>query len=100
MADRCLCYLNEMTANRPFPDWVKPEWHNAIAGCMHCQRVCPHNSSVLNWSEAREEFDEKETEYLLARKFEGERAASMDRRLKRMGLDLTVFPRNLAALLK
>jgi epoxyqueuosine reductase len=99
-ADRCLSYLNEKTADNPFPDWVNPEWHNAIAGCMHCQRVCPHNSLVRNWSEEREEFDEQDTEYLLAGEFEGERASTMNRRLGRLGLDLNLFPRNLAALLK
>jgi epoxyqueuosine reductase len=99
-ADRCLSYLNEKTADHPFPDWVNPEWHNAIAGCMHCQRVCPHNQLVRNWSEEREEFDEQETEYLLAGEFEGERASTMNRRLGRLGLDLNLFPRNLAALLK
>jgi epoxyqueuosine reductase len=99
-AERCLSYLNEMTADHAFPDWVKPEWHNAIAGCMHCQKICPHNSTVLNWSEEREEFDEQETEYLLAGQFDGERASNMDCRLKSLGLDLTIFPRNLAALLE
>jgi len=99
-AERCLCYINEMTAEHAFPDWVKPEWHNAIAGCMHCQKICPHNSIALKWSEEREEFDEQETEYLLAGRFDGERASNMDRRLKRLGLELTLFPRNLAALLQ
>jgi hypothetical protein len=55
---------------------------------------------VRNWSEEREEFDEQDTEYLLAGEFEGERASTMNRRLGRLGLDLNLFPRNLAALLK
>jgi epoxyqueuosine reductase len=99
-AERCLCYLNEKTADHAFPDWVKPEWHNAIVGCMHCQRICPHNSTVLDGFEEREEFDEQETEYLLAGEFDGERASNMHRRLKRLGLELTLFPRNLSALLE
>lgn len=99
-AERCLSYLNEMDSDHAFPDWVKPEWHNAIAGCMCCQKICPHNSTVLDWSEERAEFDEQETEYLLAGGFDGERASNMGRRLKRLGLDLTLFPRNLAALLE
>jgi len=99
-AERCLVYLNEKTADHPFPDWVRPEWHNAITGCMHCQNACPHNSSVLGWSEEREEFDEEDTKYLLAGEFKGERASSMERRLGRMGIDLTQFPRNLAVLLR
>lgn len=97
-AERCLCYLNERPAGMPFPDWVSPEWHNAIAGCMRCQNVCPHNSSVAAWNEPRESFDEDDTGYLLAGRFEGERAKSMERRLAKLGLELSMFPRNLEVL--
>lgn len=98
-AERCLCYLNEKPAGHPFPDWVSPEWHNAIAGCMHCQNVCPHNSSVVAWNEERESFDEDDRAYLLAGEFQGERAERMERRLGRLGLELSMFPRNLEVLL-
>jgi epoxyqueuosine reductase len=99
-AERCLTYLNEKTADHAFPEWVDPSWHNAIVGCMHCQRVCPYNKDVLAWSEDRGESTEEETGYLLRGEFSGERAAKIGRKLRRLGLDLTIFPRNLAPLLK
>lgn len=67
---------------------------------MICQRVCPYNKNVLAWSEDRGEFTEEETEYLLRGEFSGEKAAKTERKLRKFGLDLTIFPRNLAPLLK
>jgi len=98
-AERCLTYLNEKPQDHQFPGWVDPLWHNAIVGCMICQRVCPYNKNVLAWSEDRGEFNEEETEYLLRGEFSGERAAKMGGKLKRVGLDLTLFPRNLKPML-
>lgn len=99
-AERCLTYLNEMPSSRRFPGWVKPSWHNAIVGCMRCQNVCPYNKEVLGWREDRGKFSEEETAFLLAGSYEGERAKQLNRRLRLLGIDLTIFPRNLAALLK
>jgi epoxyqueuosine reductase len=99
-AERCLTYLNEKPAKEVFPDWVKPSWHNAIVGCMICQRVCPYNRKVLNWYESRGELSQAETTYLLSGKYTGRKAARIDRKLRRSGLDLSAFPRNLQALLR
>lgn len=99
-AEKCLTYFNEKSPEVPFPDWVEPSWHNAIVGCMRCQRVCPYNKGVMGWAEARGDFSEEETEYLLRGEFVGDEAKSMEEKLKKVGLDLTVFPRNLAAILK
>jgi hypothetical protein len=67
---------------------------------MRCQRVCPYDRGVQGWAEVRGEFSEEETDYLLEGKFEGEPAAAMDEKLKRSGLELTLFPRNLEVLLR
>ncbi len=99
-AEKCLSYLNEKGSGMAFPSWVDPGTHNAIVGCMRCQRVCPYNKGVQGWAEVRGEFSEEETAYLLDGKFSGDEAASMGSKLKSMGLDLTIFPRNLAALLR
>jgi epoxyqueuosine reductase len=99
-AEMCLTYLNEKDTSIPFPDWVDPGTHNAIVGCMRCQRVCPYNKGVQGWAEVRGVFTEEETAYLLEGKFNGSEANVMESKLKTMGLDLTIFPRNLAALLR
>jgi len=98
-ADVCLTFLNEKRSEHGFPEWVEASAHNALIGCMRCQRACPYDKAVANWYEDRGEFSEDETEYLLKGKFAGEKAARIERRLKRIGLDLTTFPRNLEVLL-
>jgi epoxyqueuosine reductase len=99
-AQRCLTYLNEKDARVPFPSWVDPGAHNAVVGCLRCQRVCPYDRGVQGWAELRGDFSEEETAYLLEGRFEGERAAALEEKLKAIGLDLTVFPRNLEVLLR
>jgi len=98
-ADRCLTYLNEKTSGHEFPKWVDASAHNSLVGCMRCQRVCPYDRDVADWYEDRGVFTEKETTYLLNGKFLGVKAADMEKKLKRIGIDLTIFPRNLEALL-
>jgi epoxyqueuosine reductase len=44
---RCLTFLNESKGG--IPDWVKPESHNSLVGCMRCQLVCPYNKKVKDW---------------------------------------------------
>lgn len=63
-AERCLTYHNENIND--FPSWIKPTWHNALIGCMVCQRVCPVNKSLLLWFEDKGTFTEEETAVLLA----------------------------------
>ncbi|HDP96244.1 MAG TPA: 4Fe-4S dicluster domain-containing protein [Euryarchaeota archaeon] len=98
-ADICLTYLNEKDSKHGFPDWVDISAHNSLVGCMHCQRACPYDKSVLNWYEDRIIFSEKETSYLLKGKYSGVRAEKIEKKLNKIGLDLTLFPRNLIVLL-
>jgi len=98
-AEICLTYLNEKDSKHKFPKWVDPSSHNALIGCMRCQRVCPYNKKVADRFEDRGEFSEEETEYLLKGRFSGPKAASIEKKLKRLGLDLSTFPRNLQALM-
>jgi epoxyqueuosine reductase len=97
--ERCLTFLNEMSSDRPFPDKVKAEWHNAIVGCMRCQDACPYDKKVNGWTDEGETFSEEETCYLLKGEFSDARSKAMNDKLERSGLDLTIFPRNLVALL-
>lgn len=99
-ADICLTYLNEKPAKTRFPKWVKASSHNALIGCMRCQKACPYDKQMVSWYEDRGEFSEEETEYLLKGKFSGRKAKRMETKLKRVGLDLSSFPRNLKVLLR
>jgi epoxyqueuosine reductase len=64
-ADRCIVFHNEKKGDIPFPDWIKPSWHNCLYGCLHCQRVCPEDKRFLRWIGEKEEFSQEETELLL-----------------------------------
>ncbi|MBN1677748.1 MAG: 4Fe-4S binding protein [Candidatus Thermoplasmatota archaeon] len=99
-AETCLTYLNEKPASERFSRWIDASAHNALIGCMRCQMVCPYNKELINWYDDREEFTEEESAYLLEGKFSGERAARIEKKLKRIGLDLSSFPRNLEVLLQ
>ena len=98
-AEECLTFLNEKASKDRFPGSVDASAHNTLIGCLRCQRACPYDKAVANWYEDRGEFREEETEYLLAGKFSGKKAGKIEKKLKRIGLDLTIFPRNLKALL-
>jgi epoxyqueuosine reductase len=96
--ERCLTYLNEKKSEEPFPKWVPGNAHNALIGCMRCQRACPYDREFINRYEERGSFSEEETKYLLSGNFMGPKGKAMERKLKRIGLDLTTFPRNLRML--
>ncbi len=99
-AETCLTFLNEKPSKVGFPRWLNGSAHGDVVGCMRCQKACPYNKEVRGWYEDRGEFSEDETDYLLKGRFTGEKAKQMDRKLRRIGLDLTIFPRNLEVLLK
>ncbi|MFX1597031.1 MAG: 4Fe-4S double cluster binding domain-containing protein, partial [Promethearchaeota archaeon] len=67
-AERCITYHNEHPPEFPFPEWIDPTWHNCLVGCLHCQKVCPANKKVINWTEPGPEFSEKETKLILNEK--------------------------------
>ncbi len=99
-AHLCLTYFNEKPPTFLFPASVKTSAHSALIGCLKCQMACPYDKDVRTWYEDRGEFSEEETDYLLKGKFSGEKAKKIERKLKRMGVDLSTFPRNLKALLQ
>jgi epoxyqueuosine reductase len=64
-ADRCLTHFNE--SENPLPGWIKPEWHNALLGCMICQKVCPLNKDFSGKTlDASETFNRIEADKILA----------------------------------
>jgi epoxyqueuosine reductase len=62
-AQRCLTFHNE--ASKPFPQWLSASWHNCLVGCMICQKVCPANKDVIQWTETGGIFDNEETDLIL-----------------------------------
>jgi epoxyqueuosine reductase len=99
-SERCLTYLNEKDTSAPFPEFVAPEAHNALVGCMRCQKICPYDKRVADWTVLRGELSAQETALLLEGRKDGEDVQALEGRLKSMGLDLAIFPRNLEVLLR
>jgi epoxyqueuosine reductase len=62
-AEKCITFHNER--NLPFPDWLKPEWHNSLIGCMICQDNCPINKAHRSDGEVAADFTQQETEVIL-----------------------------------
>lgn len=98
-AERCLTWHNERTAT--LPAWLEPGWHNAIIGCMHCQRVCPENRPFLERVEPGPEFSAEETSLLLSGSPAEALPAETVAKLTAVDLmeALDVLPRNLGFLI-
>jgi epoxyqueuosine reductase len=90
-ADICLTNINERDDD--FPDWVKPEWHHALVGCIRCQNICPQNTPFMCNIEELASYTEEETKALM----NGDISEEL---LARMKLDWLskAIPRNLNAL--
>jgi epoxyqueuosine reductase len=101
-AERCIVYHNEKKGDVPFPQWMSASWHNCIVGCMHCQRVCPQNKDVIQWTGEEEEFSEEETALLLKNVQRGKLPATTLKKLERLSLVdyLDSLSRNLGVFFK
>ncbi len=101
-AERCIVYHNEKKGDIPFPEWMAASWHNCIVGCMHCQRVCPQNREVIQWTGEEEEFSEEETATLLESVPRDKLPATTLRKLEHLSLVdyFDSLPRNLGVFFK
>ncbi|MHA1460654.1 MAG: 4Fe-4S double cluster binding domain-containing protein [Promethearchaeota archaeon] len=100
-AERCLTFHNEHPVDVPFPDWIDPSWHNCLVGCLHCQKVCPANEKVINWTEPGPTFSEEETKLLLNGTAIEDLPEETRSKVEEHGLGyyLSVYPRNLGVFL-
>ena len=100
--ERCITYHNEQPEGVPFPEWFDPSWHNCLVGCLHCQKVCPANKKIKDWTEPGPIFSEEETKLLL----NGRNINNLPKETKKKIEDydlanyLYVIPRNLGVFLK
>lgn len=98
-AERCIPFFNELEGD--FPDWLDPSWHNALVGCMICQKVCPVNKDFVDWIDDKAEFSEEETALLLEGiPFDKHSSATQEKLAAiEWQYDLNILARNLDALL-
>jgi epoxyqueuosine reductase len=99
-AERCISFYNEREVD--FPEWLKPTWHNALVGCLYCQKVCPSNKPFLQWIKNKAEFSEKETALLLEGVPRDRLAATTIRKIEQLDCleYVNVLGRNMRVLLK
>lgn len=99
-AEKCITYYNE--SESPFPESIKPEYHNCLIGCMICQNVCPLNKDYIDNIENILTFSEQETEEILANTPKSELSESVTDKLKMINLfeEYNLLSRNLSVLLK
>jgi epoxyqueuosine reductase len=99
-AERCLTFWNEKPPDVSFPSWVRPEWHNALVGCLRCQEVCPENRPFIGSIVEGPCFDEEATRAFLAGASKKDLPVEVQEMLEDWDLAdfLDVLPRNLGAL--
>ncbi len=100
--DRCVPLYNEIMGE--LPEWIPPDAHNSLMGCMRCQIRCPANSEVIELTGRFEDVTEEETIKILDGTPDEELLASLSRKLRdyypaQSKEYFPVFTRNLRALL-
>jgi epoxyqueuosine reductase len=98
-AQNCITNFNEYEP--PIPEWIKPDWHNSIIGCMKCQTACPQNNMLLDNVDKRIYFDENETKMILGGSQLNELPEETRNKITFAGMDsyYSVLPRNLRLLI-
>jgi len=101
--NRCLSLFNEIRGE--FPEWIRPDAHNALMGCLRCQWRCPANREVIKSTGRLEDVTEEETKKILEGTPDKELLDSLSRKLKgfyptRSEEHFPVFTRNLRVLLR
>jgi len=79
-AGRCLTLFNENPGE--FPNWILPNMHQALMGCMKCQDVCPENSRIPELRVTLEAVAEENTRKIFGRKPDEALTALLRNRLR------------------
>jgi len=101
-ADKCLTLYNEDLGD--FPQWIGPDAHNALVGCMRCQLCCPANREVAKRAGRLEDVTEEETRRILEGRPDAALLESLTRKLRQFvpatsEEHFPILTRNLRALL-
>lgn len=102
-ATNCIPVYNEIPG--VIPDWIPSEAHNALIGCMRCQKKCPANREVINLTVRLEDITEEETKKILSGNNDKELINSLSKKLKMFVPEnaersIPVIKRNLELLIK
>jgi len=79
-AGKCISVYNEIQGI--IPDWIPSQAHNALIGCMKCQKPCPSNHKTIKITEKLEDITEEETKMILEGKTDEKIVKSLSEKLK------------------
>lgn len=101
-AGKCVTLYNEISGE--FPGWIPNSAHNALMGCMACQRYCPANKEVINKPIHFEDITHDETTAILQGNMDMDGLKVLNRKLHEYSPTVSmkqfpIFTRNLKALL-
>lgn len=99
---KCISVYNEIKG--VIPDWIPSDAHNALIGCMRCQKQCSANREAIKLTDMLEDITEEETKMILDGNFDETLAESLSKKLKMFSPSdanriLPVIKRNLTLLL-
>lgn len=102
-AGKCIPVYNEIQGI--IPDWIPFDAHNALIGCMKCQKPCPRNNKTIKIIEKLEDITEEETKVILEGTYDENIVKSLSKKLKLFlppdaNRVLPVIKRNLELLIK
>lgn len=102
-AGKCLSLFNEVEGE--FPEWISPQAHNALIGCMRCQICCPANREFVRLTGRLEDITEEETQRILSGTADEKLLTSLSKKLRNFGPASSkeafpIFTRNLRALMR
>lgn len=98
-AQKCITNFNEYDTS--IPDWINPDCHDSIVGCMKCQAACPYNSKLIDLTDERICFNDEESELILDGCAFGKLPPETRNRISSSGLEIYyhVLPRNMRLLM-
>ncbi len=102
-AGNCISVYNEIPGI--IPNWINPNAHNALIGCMRCQKHCPGNHEIITLTARLDDISEEETKMILGGINNEKLINSLSKKLKMFvpaNADriIPVIKRNLELLLK
>jgi len=102
-AGKCISVYNEIKGI--IPNWIPSDAHNALMGCMRCQKPCPINREVIGLTNILEDVTEVETKMILDGALNEKLAESLSHKLKMFSPSdakrgFPVITRNLRLLIK
>jgi len=101
--ERCIPLYNEVPGE--FPDWIDPNSHNSLMGCMSCQLPCSANIEVSTKTQKLDPVSEQETKKILEGCLDDELIQSLSEKLRMFKPEdasyfFPVISRNLQVLLR